>query len=397
MTNSFKCDAAIIGGGIAGLFILDRLKSEGYNAILLEKNSIGYGQTLASQGMIHSGIKYRLDGSDPEISKQLVEVSQRWTDFFSGSVQPDLSSSTVHSTKQYLWTKNVLLDKLALKVVPMFMNKGAHKLPEAEQPPAFKLCGYNNDVYEISETVMDVKSVCNYFFQKHFSSIYWGTADDFQLNSNGSIRSIQTDNITIEAGAFFISSGSANETFGKTLKLLNIAQRRPLRQFMIRGKLPLLYGHCVTSQPKPLFSITSHPYKNETIWYLGGNVAEPLDGKGGYQTPTEIFKLLFQVFPFAKMMIDSWATYTIDRAEAKTADGRLPNEPTLMHHQNLALCWPTKLVYAPVLADHACNFMRKIASPSFQKTSQQLSLNKPKLGEYPWEKTEWQPFKQESY
>ncbi|NUM81153.1 FAD-dependent oxidoreductase [bacterium] len=397
MTNSFKFDAVIIGGGIAGLFILDRLIAEGYSVILLEKNSIGNGQTLASQGMVHSGIKYGLDGSNPEISKLLVDVSRRWTEFFSGSARPDLSSSAIHSAKQYLWTKNVLLDKMALKAVPMLMNKGARKLPENDQPAAFKICGYNSDVYEINETVMDVKSVCNYFFQKYFSSIYRGTADHFQLGDDGSIRSIRCGNLTIEAGAFLISSGAGNESFGDVFKLQNIAQRRPLRQFMLRGKLPLLYGHCVSSQPKPLFSITSHPYSDETIWYLGGNVAEPVDGKDSYQTPSEIFKLLLKVFPGVKAMIGGWSTYTIDRAEAKTAEGRLPNEPTLMPHGNLALCWPTKLVYAPVLADKASEFMKKLEMPSSQKMPQQLPLPKPDLGKYPWEVTDWQPFEKEIF
>lgn len=397
MTNSFKFDTVIIGGGIAGLFILDRLIAEGYNAILLEKNSIGNGQTLASQGMVHSGIKYGLDGSNPEISKLLVDVSRRWTEFFSGSARPDLSSSAIHSAKQYLWTKNVLLDKMALKAVPMLMNKGARKLPENDQPAAFKICGYISDVYEINETVMDVKSVCNYFFQKHLSSIYRGTADHFQLGDDGNIRSIRCGDLTIEAGAFFISSGAGNESFGNVFKLQNISQRRPLRQFMLRGKLPLLYGHCVSSQPKPLFSITSHPYSDETIWYLGGNVAEPVDGKDSYQMPSEIFKLLLKVFPGVKAMIGGWSTYTIDRAEAKTADGRLPNEPTLMPHGNLALCWPTKLVYAPVLADKASEFMKKLEIPSSQKMPQQLPLPKPDLGKYPWEVTDWQPFEKEIF
>ena len=55
-------DIIIIGGGVAGLFIANRLHRAGYNLILIEKDKLGGGQTLASQGMIHGGQKYTLLG-----------------------------------------------------------------------------------------------------------------------------------------------------------------------------------------------------------------------------------------------------------------------------------------------------------------------------------------------
>ena len=55
-------DVVIVGGGIAGLWILSALRAEGYQTILLEKDALGAGQTLASQGIIHGGTKYALTG-----------------------------------------------------------------------------------------------------------------------------------------------------------------------------------------------------------------------------------------------------------------------------------------------------------------------------------------------
>ncbi len=51
-------DLVIIGGGVAGLWTLNRLRNAGLNAILLENSSLGGGQTMHSQGIIHSGAKY---------------------------------------------------------------------------------------------------------------------------------------------------------------------------------------------------------------------------------------------------------------------------------------------------------------------------------------------------
>ena len=56
-------DVLIAGGGIAGLWLLNLLTRRGYSALLLEADALGCGQTLASQGMIHGGIKYALAGA----------------------------------------------------------------------------------------------------------------------------------------------------------------------------------------------------------------------------------------------------------------------------------------------------------------------------------------------
>ena len=63
MTPSYSTDIVIFGGGIAGLWLLDRLRIQGYQVILLESSSLGGGQTYASQGIIHGGLKYALGGS----------------------------------------------------------------------------------------------------------------------------------------------------------------------------------------------------------------------------------------------------------------------------------------------------------------------------------------------
>ena len=55
-----QIDIAIIGGGIAGLWALNQLRGSGYSAVLFEHDALGGDQTAASQGILHSGIKYNL-------------------------------------------------------------------------------------------------------------------------------------------------------------------------------------------------------------------------------------------------------------------------------------------------------------------------------------------------
>jgi glycerol-3-phosphate dehydrogenase len=58
-----QLDLLIVGGGAAGLWILDTLFWRGARAVLLENDCLGSGQTISAQGIIHGGLKYTLQGS----------------------------------------------------------------------------------------------------------------------------------------------------------------------------------------------------------------------------------------------------------------------------------------------------------------------------------------------
>jgi len=51
MSQSYSTDIVIFGGGVAGLWLLNRLRREGYDVLLLESRTLGGGQTIASQGI----------------------------------------------------------------------------------------------------------------------------------------------------------------------------------------------------------------------------------------------------------------------------------------------------------------------------------------------------------
>ena len=54
MTNQtlLAPDILISGAGIAGLWLFNHLKSAGYDVLLLERDSVGCGQTVASQSRV---------------------------------------------------------------------------------------------------------------------------------------------------------------------------------------------------------------------------------------------------------------------------------------------------------------------------------------------------------
>ena len=105
-------DMVIFGGGIAGLWVLNRLRQLGFSAILFEPVALGGGQTNKAQGIIHGGMKYALQGVFTSEANAMAAMPERWKACLKGKGDIDLSSVPVLSKKQYLWSQGKLTAKL---------------------------------------------------------------------------------------------------------------------------------------------------------------------------------------------------------------------------------------------------------------------------------------------
>src|SRR5690606_22813237 len=102
--RAIELDVAIIGGGIAGLWLINQLTGAGYDTALFESRSLGGGQTIASQGMIHGGIKYSLGGRLSNASRMLAHMPTRWRACLEGKGELDLRHTQLLSDRFYLWS-----------------------------------------------------------------------------------------------------------------------------------------------------------------------------------------------------------------------------------------------------------------------------------------------------
>ena len=97
-----KPDIVIFGAGIAGLWLFHHLKRKNFDVLLLEKDSIGGEQSIASQGIIHSGLKYCLAGKVNKLAQTISEMPQIWRNALEGQASVDLSKATINAQSQDL-------------------------------------------------------------------------------------------------------------------------------------------------------------------------------------------------------------------------------------------------------------------------------------------------------
>ena len=91
MPESLSTDVLIVGGGVAGLWLNARLRRLGFATLLVDKGTLGGGQSVKSQGIIHGGTKYALSGALTGASEAIADMPRRWREALEGKGELDLS------------------------------------------------------------------------------------------------------------------------------------------------------------------------------------------------------------------------------------------------------------------------------------------------------------------
>ncbi|HCS24028.1 MAG TPA: FAD-binding oxidoreductase, partial [Rhodospirillaceae bacterium] len=147
--------------GIAGLWLANTLLRAGYNVILFEKDTLGGRQTLASQGMIHGGQKYTLEGAVTQHASSIARMPERWEACLGGYGEIDLTSVKFLSESQIMWPAGSLLSDVAVFGAAQLVNAATTKLKQPEIPDALKAPGkkFKGSVYSMPEKVLDTRTL----------------------------------------------------------------------------------------------------------------------------------------------------------------------------------------------------------------------------------------------
>lgn len=395
MTGTFSKDIIIIGGGIAGLWTLNRLLAEGYDAVLLESRQLGQGQTLASQGMIHGGVKYTLGGKLTGASENIADMPALWKACMEGQGDIDLRGTRLLSSRYFMWPKQSMRSKLTAFLGSKALRGKVDAISEDDYP-AFFSGRINGPLYQLTDIVLDVPSLLHSLSSHCRERIFSIDGDALQaaLDAQGNIDHLivpQQDQqfIRLSASRYVLTAGEGTEGLLSHLALPQVPmQRRPLQMVMVRHRNPHpVYVHCVSDKlsATPALTVTSHPAPGgDQVWYLGGELAESGVGLAAEQQIARAAALLDELFPWCDFHDCSWDTLNVNRAEPRQADGRRPDSPFIHTAGNIMVCWPTKLTLAPALGNQVLATLEQQRQTPAKNCSPHPPLPFPGIGNTPW-------------
>jgi glycine/D-amino acid oxidase-like deaminating enzyme len=345
MTAAVSVDVVILGGGIAALWTLDRLRAADYSVLLLCDGALGAGQSVAAQGIIHGGVKYAIPGFEEQALPFLAEMPQTWRDALAGRKGPDLRDARVLADQFLVHVRPGLLDGLTAGAARGSLRGASREIAAADWPSP--LAGAGGRLFSVDEPVVDVPSVLAALAAANRDHIGAGAgrAPDF---SDGLL---QFGGVRVSCRRVILAAGAGNEALLSAFGMADVAtQRRPLRQVMISGMTTPLYGHVLGRSSKPLVTVTSHPGEaGGWVWYVGGAIAE----EGANRSEAEVLALakqrLPEYFPGADFSTAGWYSHAVDRAEYG-GSGRRPGDVAIVARGDVIAAWPTKLALAPRLA-----------------------------------------------
>lgn len=402
LRHSSAVDALILGGGIAGLWILDELKRRGRSCLLIERDALGAGQTIWSQGIIHGGLKYTLAGLMSASAEAIREMPGVWRECLAGRREPDLSASPPRADHCHLWQTGSLASRLGMIGARFGLRVAPVVLAPDERPPALRGCP--GLVARLDEQVIDPAGVLRALFERNRERILRGElvsaeagaepasgrAPDvvratIALACNGQPRSL-----TVAARRIILAAGNGNADLRSRLGLdPGRMQVRPLRMVLARGeRLPVLNGHCVDGGTTRVTITTARDPAGRAVWQVGGEAAE----RGWAMNPDDLLAFardeLLAVLPGVDLAGCEFAWYDAPRAEAANA-GRRPDDASIIEEGPILTCWPTKLALAPSLAARIAD--RVGTTPSRPTGAGEFDgFDRPAVAEAPWQgAVEW--------
>lgn len=404
MAEPIHLDAVVLGAGIAGLWTLRALRERGVSALLIEARAIGGGQTVASQGIIHGGVKYALGGAASRASRLIADMPARWADAIAGRGEPDLSAAEVLSDSCTLWTGGGVGSRLMGLAASKAIRVRPSKLGSAERPSPFDRAPSGVDVYRLDETVLDPCSLVRALAEPVFDAIGRSGPVDLKEDRGTGVPPVRTprldrsDNgiactITDASGGelrllprhLIACAGAGNEQIARDLGVDAEVrmQRRPLHMVLVRrpngDDLPRIFGHCVGAGSKPRVTITSGEQNGRAVWWIGGQLAESGVDRSREEQIRETLSELREVLGWVDLEGIELATVRIDRAEGFMADGSRPDEPVIRSVDRAHICWPTKLAFAPIVADRVTALVGEPEHPQPEAV-----LDPPPFAPAPW-------------
>lgn len=404
MNRAVQLDAVIFGGGAAGLWLLDALRRTNVNAVLLEAFDLGSGQTIASQGIIHGGLKYTLSGLFTPSAKSIRDMPLIWRRCLAGEAEPNLSTCRLRAEFCYLWRTSSLSSKLAMIGARTGLHTKPQVIDQSERPAA--LADVPGTVARLDEQVIEPGSFLEVLAARNRDRLFKiDAASGLEIERQGDnvneIRLINPESgepASLAARTVIFLAGQGNAKLRELAGLpVESMQRRPLHMVMARGNpdvLSELNGHCVDGASTRVTITSTIDFSDRRIWQIGGQLAEE-GTRMSREELVERAKLEVRAaIPGIDLRSVAWSTYAVDRAEAATGGVR-PEDVSVLREGNVITGWPTKLALVPRLVERVLQEINETSSNGNERNGAPASevprdWPRPAVALPPWEsETEW--------
>ena len=354
-------DVVIFGGGAAGLWLLDELTRRGVDAVLLEANALGTGQTVAAQGIIHGGLKYTLQGLLTKSAASIREMPSVWRDCLDGRSEPDLSGVRRRSNECFLWRTDSLTSRLGMLGAQFGLRVAPQTVADDDRPELLRGCP--GTVARLPEQVISTVSLIEVLAARHRERMLQVDPQqvEFVCRAAGDVSLIRLSRdrgqtLELRPRQVVFTAGAGNSALRRSVLLNQEAmQRRPLHMVMLRGSLPAFQGHCVDGAKTRVTITSDTDSAGRTVWQVGGQIAEEGVVWDDLTLLANARKELVSVLPGIDLSSVEWSTYRVDRAEAIMPGGKRPETVQIRREGNCLTAWPTKLALVPQLVAEIAN------------------------------------------
>ena len=401
--SKVNLDTLIIGGGIAGLWTLDLQVERGLSTGLVESGSLGEGQSISAQGILHGGTKYALSGIVPTGAREVSAMPKRWERSLTGACLPDLSDTRIRSPHCHLWRTDSVRSIVGMVGAKVGLAVTPSVIEPQNRPEILKSCP--GDVALLPEQVIEMPSVLETMRRTHEDRLLHGTVQSISKEPGGgytvTIMTPQGSSVIVRTNRVVLAAGRGNESLMKLLEDLPASaqarpemQLRPLHMGMVRGApeaLPELNGHCVDGGQTRVTITSSTARNGDRVWQLGGRLAEDGCKRSEEAQRLESMSCLASALPDfnAESKALTWATYRVDRAELKTRRWARPDGAFVNGFDDIITVWPTKMVLAPNAAEKVDALIEQTSSNDGACAAPFNEQPTPVVASPPWETARW--------
>ncbi len=345
--RTVRADIAIAGAGVAGLWLANLLLSRGFEVAVCERDEVGGTQTMASQGLIHGGVKYALTGTATRAFEAVSDMPRRWRACLEGTGEIDLRGVSVVSDCYYLWSPDAPGARLAGFLASRLLRGRVEKLSRSDYPRPF--AGQAGAMYRLDDFVIDVAGLVQRLAAPLDGRLLpMAVEPDGLVMHQGTVRAFQGADIRVEAERFVFAAGAGNGKLAAAAGAPTRMQRLPLKQVLVRSPNPEpIFAHCIAGmRAEPALTVTTL----RGYHYLGGALASDGANRSDADQIDAAKRELAQALQWIDWSKRTFETLSIDRAEP---DGRRLEGAFVETHENVLIAWPGKLTLAPDLGDHA--------------------------------------------